>query len=47
LTACSLSRAGYGTLSEIEKLDTPDFLDLVEFERINRDIEKHLIDRER
>jgi hypothetical protein len=36
-----LVRAGYGSLAEIEALDTPDFLDLVEFEAMTRDLEFH------
>lgn len=32
-------------MSEIKKLDTPEFLDCVEYENISRDIEQHIIDR--
>ena len=45
MTIICLSKAGYGSLSEIRKLDTPEFLDLVEYENISRDIEQHIIDR--
>jgi hypothetical protein len=31
MTLLALSKAGYGTLAELRELDTPDFLDLIEF----------------
>lgn len=37
----SLCKAGYGSLKELRELDTPDLLDIVEFERISADIESH------
>jgi hypothetical protein len=35
---CALVKAGYGTLSDIRELDTPDFLDIIEFESISSDV---------
>lgn len=32
-------------MAELEALDTGDFLDLVEFESISRDIEAHYVER--
>jgi hypothetical protein len=43
----SLVKSGYGSIIELRNLDTPDFLDMVEFEHISRAIDKHLIDREK
>lgn len=37
-----LCKLGYGSLEYIEQLDTPDFLDLVEYEHIEYDILKNL-----
>ncbi len=45
MTLLSLVKAGYGSLAEIEALDTPDFLDLVEFEAMTRDIEAHYVEK--
>lgn len=45
MTVIALSKAGYGTIQYLESLDTPDFLDLVEFEHISRAIENHIITR--
>jgi hypothetical protein len=45
MTLLSLVKAGYGSLAELEALDTPDFLDLVEFESISRDIEAHYVEK--
>jgi hypothetical protein len=38
-----LARRGYGTLREMQQLDTPEVLDLIEFENIQADIEEHLM----
>lgn len=38
LQCCSLASAGYGSLSEIQKLDTQEFLDCLEFEEIKHNI---------
>lgn len=34
-----LARRGYGSVVEIKQMDTPQFLDLVEFEQIYSDLE--------
>ena len=39
MTVFHLARKGYATIREIEAMDTPEFLDLVEFESIALDIE--------
>jgi hypothetical protein len=39
----SLVKEGYGSLVELRDLDTPEFLDLVEFENINGQIEAYLM----
>jgi len=36
-----LSKQGYGSIAEIQDLDTPEFLDLIEFEQISNAIEKY------
>ena len=38
-----LSKQGYGSIAEIENLDTKEFLDLVEFEHITNAIESYRI----
>lgn len=45
MTLLSLAKAGYGTVTELKKLDTDDFLDMIEFEHMARDIEGHIIDK--
>jgi hypothetical protein len=47
MTVLYLVNKGYGTIREIEALDTPDFLDLVEYEHIRQDIERYEIDKAR
>lgn len=37
----ALSKAGYGSLAEIEQWDTDQFLDAIEFEQISADIMAH------
>lgn len=37
----ALSKAGYGSLAEIENWDTEQFLDAIEFEQISADIQAH------
>jgi len=39
MTIFYLVKQGYGTRSEIEQWDTTEFLDAVEYERIQKDIE--------
>ena len=38
LTYLALVKAGYGTLKEIKELDTPELLDIIEYEQITADI---------
>jgi hypothetical protein len=40
-TYLALSKAGYGTLAELRELDTPELLDIVEFEQISADIQHY------
>lgn len=35
---CNLVKAGYGSVEELRKLDSDDFLDLLEYESISNDI---------
>jgi len=37
----ALVKAGYGSLAEIEAMDTPEFLDAIEFEQITADIQAY------
>lgn len=37
----ALVKAGYGSLAEVEAMDTTDFLDAIEFEQITADIQAH------
>ena len=43
--AMHLSKQGYGSLTEILSMDTEQFLDLIEFERIQQDIERHYLEQ--
>ncbi len=43
----SLARKGYGSVAELNKMDTPEFYDLVEFEGIISAIEAHHINEAR
>lgn len=45
MTVIVLSKAGYGSLEYLKNLDTPEFLDLVEFEHITRAIDHHIANR--
>lgn len=38
-----LSKQGYGSIAELNILDTPEILDLIEFEQITNAIEYHQI----
>lgn len=42
MTIFFLARKGYGTIEQIASWDSPQFLDVVEYESIISDIEKHL-----
>lgn len=43
----TLVKAGYGSLKEIQELDTPDFLDCLEYEEITQKIQSHLMEEAR
>lgn len=43
MTALSLCKAGYGTKAEIDRMDTDEFLDLVEFHQISNAIERYQV----
>jgi hypothetical protein len=45
MTSISLSKRGYGTLEQIEALDTPEFLDIVEYEMISSAIEDYELEK--
>jgi len=38
-----LTKQGYGSLKEIKEMDTPEFLDCLEYEKIHRTIEAQYI----
>lgn len=40
-TLLALVKAGYGSLCELQELDTPEYLDIIEFEMIRADIESY------
>ena len=42
-----LSKQGYGSISEIQNLDTKEFLDLIEFEEITNAIENYHLSESR
>lgn len=35
-----LAKQGYGSVAEIRGMDTPEFLDLIEYEQMNQAIER-------
>lgn len=37
----ALVKAGYGSLAEIQAMDTTEFLDAIEFEQISADIQAY------
>lgn len=43
----ALSKAGYGSYSELVKLDTPELLDMLEFENISADIQHYEMEKSR
>jgi hypothetical protein len=43
----SLVSKGYGTLAQVRALDTAEFLDALEFEKIKNDIESFVIEEAR
>jgi hypothetical protein len=46
-TICHLARKGYGSLVELNALDTPELLDVIEYERIQQDLELYHIQQSR
>lgn len=44
IQCCNLVKAGYGTLKEIQELDSPEFLDLMEYEDISTKIYQKKMD---
>lgn len=47
MTIFFLSKKGYGSIDDIGMWDTPRFLDVIEYERISAQIEKHMYEQER
>lgn len=45
MQCCNMVKAGFGTLTDIQALDTPEFLDILEYECISNDIQKYLMDK--
>lgn len=45
MTLIALVKAGYGSLKELQELDTTEYLDIVEFEMIRGDIEAYEAER--
>lgn len=45
MTIMALARKGYGSIRDLNELDTPEFLDMVEYEHICSDIERHLMEK--
>ncbi|WP_167373273.1 hypothetical protein [Pantoea alhagi] len=43
----ALSKAGYGSYSELIRLDTPELLDMLEFENISADIQQYEMEKSR
>lgn len=46
-TICHLARKGYGSLAELSQLDTPELLDVVEYEQIQQDLELYHLQQSR
>jgi len=42
MSCMSLVKAGYGSLKEIQELDTKEFLDCIEYENINNTIQNFI-----
>ena len=47
MTYLALCKAGYGTLKDLMELDTPELLDIIEFENIRCDIEFYEMEKAR
>lgn len=43
----SLVKAGYGTLAELEALDTTEYLDIIEFEEMSAKVQAYKIEQAR
>ncbi len=43
----ALAKAGYGPYHELVKLDTPELFDMLEFENISADIQRHEAEKAR
>lgn len=41
IQCCNLVKAGYGSLAEIQQMDSPEFLDCLEFEEISNQITEY------
>ena len=41
----ALVKAGYGSLAEVEAMDTTDFYDAIEFEQITADIQAYKMEQ--
>lgn len=42
MSCMSLVKAGYGSLKEIQELDTKEFLDCIEYENINNTVQNFI-----
>lgn len=47
MTICALARKGYGSVAELSQLDTPELLDIAEFEQMSSAIEQYQYDQAR
>jgi len=45
MTLLALSKCGYGSFLELSKLDTPEILDMIEYESIIADIQAYEINQ--
>lgn len=45
MTIFSLSKCGYGSIAELNQLDTTELYDLIEFEKISGAIERHKVEQ--
>ncbi|MEI5617660.1 hypothetical protein WB403_52105, partial [Streptomyces brasiliscabiei] len=47
MTLLSLVKAGYGSLAELESLDTTEYLDIIEFEEMSAKVQAYKIEQAR
>lgn len=47
MTLMALCKMGYGSLKEMKELDTPEVLDLIEYEHIQSDVQSYLMEEAR